>query len=184
MPTLNPDVLLSDTLEAFKTRFPMLSGMSTDFRATPLKLDTEYIAHIETLPTAATYDTTTGYANGATSGRSLLTDVPITVDTHKHVPVKLEHLNAIKDHQQKYGRLVGNCGYVLGKTMIDSVTRMYASTERGHSHVAYAHPRAFRQDRERFCDGVSADIYYTAFVTNPAALDAAIAQAEHGLHEQ
>ena len=121
MPTLTPDILLSDTLEAFKTRFPMLAGMSTDFRATPLKLDTEYIAHIETLPSAATYDTTTGYANGATSGRSLLTDVPITVDTHKHVPVKLEHLNAIKDHQQKYGRLVGNCGYVLGKTIVDSV---------------------------------------------------------------
>lgn len=121
MPTLNPDILLSDTLDAFKTRFPMLRGMSTDFRATPLKLDTEYIAHIETLPTAATFDTTTGYANGATSGRSLLTDLPITVDTHKHVPVKLEHLNAIKDHQQKYGRLVGNCGYVLGKTMVDSV---------------------------------------------------------------
>ncbi len=121
MPTLNPDILLADTLEAFKTRFPMLRGMSTDFRAAPLKLDTEYIAHIETLPTAATYDTTTGYANGATSGRSLLTDVPITVDTHKHVPVKLEHLNAIKDHQQKYDRTVGNCGYVLGKTIVDSV---------------------------------------------------------------
>jgi hypothetical protein len=121
MPTLAPDILLSDTLEAFKTRFPMLRGMSTDFRDAPLKLDTDYIAHIETLPTAATYDTTTGYANGATSGRSLLTDVPITVDTHKHVPVKLEHLNAIKDHQQKYDRVVGNCGYVLGKTIVDSI---------------------------------------------------------------
>ena len=121
MPTLAPDILLSDTLEAFKTRFPMLRGMSTDFRATPLKLDPDYIAHIETLPTAATYDTSTGYANGATSGRSLLVDVPITVDTHKHVPVKLEHLNAIKDHQQKYDRVVGNCGYVLGKTIVDSV---------------------------------------------------------------
>ena len=121
MPELSPDILLSDTLEAFKTRFPMLSGMSTDFRPTPLKLDTTYTAHIETLPTAATFDSTTGYANGATSGRSLLVDVPITVDTHKHVPVKLEHLNAIKDHQQKYSRLVGNCGYVLGKTIVDSV---------------------------------------------------------------
>jgi hypothetical protein len=121
MPELSPDILLSDTLEAFKTRFPMLGGMSTDFRATPLKLDTTYTAQIETLPTAATFDATTGYANGATSGRSLLVDLPITVDTHKHVPVKLEHLNAIKDHQQKYGRLVGNCGYVLGKTIVDSV---------------------------------------------------------------
>jgi len=121
MPELSPDILLSDTLEAFKTRFPMLRGMSTDFRAEPLKLDTAYTAHIETLPAAATYDTTNGYANGATSARTLLTDVPITVDTHKHVPIKLEHLNAIKDHKQKYDRLVGNCGYVLGKTIVDSV---------------------------------------------------------------
>lgn len=121
MPELSPDILLSDILEPFKTRFPMLRGMSTDFRAQPLKLSTNYTAHIRTLPSAATYDGTTGYANGATSGRSLLVDVPITVDAHKHVPLKLEHLNIIKDHKNDYLGTVADAGYVLGKTMVDSV---------------------------------------------------------------
>lgn len=121
MPELSPDILLSDILEPFKTRFPMLRGMSTDFRAQPLKLDTNYTAHIRTLPSSAAYDASSGYANGATSGRSLLIDVPITVDTHKHVPLKLEHLNIIKDHKNDYQGTVADAGYVLGKTMVDSV---------------------------------------------------------------
>ena len=121
MPELSPDILLSDILEPFRTRFPMFRGMSTDFRAQPLKLDTTYTAHIRTLPSAAAYDTSTGYANGATSGRSLLVDVPITVDTHKHVPLKLEHLNVIKDHKNDYEGTVADAGYVLGKTIVDSV---------------------------------------------------------------
>lgn len=121
MPDLSPDILLSDILEPFKTRFPMVRSMSTDFRAQPLKLNTNYTAHIRTLPSAATYDGTTGYANGATSGRSLLVDVPITVDAHKHVPLKLEHLNIIKDHKNDYQGTVADAGYVLGKTMVDSV---------------------------------------------------------------
>lgn len=121
MPTLTPDILLSDTLEAFKTRFPMLRGMSTDFRSAPLKLATEYIAHIETLPSAATYDTSTGYANGATSARTLLVDLPITVDSHKHVPVYLDHLDAIKDSKDAFLGAQDSMGYVLGKAMVDSI---------------------------------------------------------------
>ena len=44
-------------------------------------------------------------------------------------------------------------------TIIDSVTRLYASTERGLSHAVYVRPRIFKQDRRLFPDGVTGDAH-------------------------
>jgi hypothetical protein len=44
-------------------------------------------------------------------------------------------------------------------TIIDSLTRLYASTERGLSHAVYVRPRIFKQDRRLFPDGVTGDAY-------------------------
>lgn len=122
MPTLTPTTILQRTLSAFGARAPMLRAMSVDFSAdAPLQLDQTVIAHVRQLPTIANYDGTTGYANGATSARTLLVDVPITVDSHKHVPVYLDHLDAIKDQKDAFFGSQDSMGYVLGKAMVDSV---------------------------------------------------------------
>jgi len=122
MPTLTPTTILQRTLAAFGARAPMLRAMSVDFSSdTALQLDQTVIAHVRQLPTIANYDGTTGYANGATSARSLLVDIPITVDSHKHVPVYLDHLDAIKDQKDAFFGSQDSMGYVLGKAMVDSV---------------------------------------------------------------
>lgn len=121
MPTLNTTQLLQKTLAAYRTLFPMLGRMGTDFSDAPLRLNDLTIAHIRTLPTAADYDETTGYANGAVEGRSLLTDLPIRVDKHKHVPIKFSHLNLIQDRKSVHEGSIEDTAWVLGKTMLDSV---------------------------------------------------------------
>ena len=119
--TLTSTEILMDVLQAFKKRIPAINRMGTDFRAESLKLDKQYTAHIASLPTIATYDSSTGYKNGATAARSLLTDVSITVNQHKHVPLKWTHLDNIKDKKTKYDQVIGNAGYVLAKAVIDDV---------------------------------------------------------------
>jgi len=121
MPTLTSAEILSDVIGSFRKNFPALNRMGTDFRPGALKLNQTYTAHIPTLPSVATYDTTTGYANGAQAARSLLVDVPITVNTHKHVPIKWLHLDAIKDQKNKYEQVIDNAGYVLAKAYIDDL---------------------------------------------------------------
>lgn len=132
---LTAELILQPTLAAFKKRFPFLFRMGVDFRgaAQPLKLNSQYIAHIRTLPSSAAYGTSTGYANGATSARGLLVDVPITVDKHKHVPLLWEHLHLIKDHKQTWQGAVEDAGYVLGKEAVDSVLR------KGHGNSGFSH---------------------------------------------
>ena len=121
MPTLISTEILMDVLQAFKKRIPAINRMGTDFRADSLKLNQTYKAHIAGLPTIATYDTSTGYKNGAVAARTLLTDVSITVDNHKHVPLKWTHLDNIKDKKSKYDQVISNAGYVLAKAVIDDI---------------------------------------------------------------
>ena len=120
MATRTVNKVLADVISAFKTRTPALRAMGGNFGSDPLYLGQTSIAHIESLPTAADYDGTTGYANGATEARDLLTDVPITIDSHKHVPIKLSHLMNLADEKQ-YFNTIGNQAYVLGKAIVDSV---------------------------------------------------------------
>ena len=121
--TLIYNELLMEVMDAFTKKLPMLPSMGTDFRTgrAGLKLDGVYTAHIAGLPTVQSYDGTTGYKANATSGRTMLTDVSVTVSNHKHVPIVLEYLNSIKDDKQTYSKVLSNAGYVLAKNLIDNV---------------------------------------------------------------
>lgn len=115
----NTPVVLATTLAAFMTRVPALSMISLDTTADEMVLDQQAIAHIRALPTIATYDSSTGYFNGANDQAGLLTDVPVTMDQHKHVTLSLNYLATLGD--QKVDIELGNAAYVLGKAIVDSV---------------------------------------------------------------
>ena len=120
MSTRTVNKVLADVIGAFKTATPALQAMGANFGNEPLYLGQTTIAHVESLPAIADYDGTTGYANGATEAADLLTDVPVVIDGHKHVPIKLSHLRNIADEKQ-YRNTIGNQAYVLGSAMVNSV---------------------------------------------------------------
>jgi hypothetical protein len=120
--TLTTKEILLDIIRSFTKQIPALNRMGTDFRPDRLKLNQTYIAHIPGLPAVADYSAAQGgYKNGAQSARGLLTDVPIVVTNHKHVPLKWTHLDSIQDNKQSYGEVIGNAGYVLAKAVIDDL---------------------------------------------------------------
>jgi hypothetical protein len=119
--TLSTTLILQKTLSAYRTLFPFVGRMGTAFDDAPLRLNDTVKAHIRTLPSSQSYDATYGYQANGNSARSLLTDVDITVDNHKHVPILFEHLNLIKDQKDVYEGAIADAAYVLGKAMVDSV---------------------------------------------------------------
>ena len=127
MPTLSVDTILNEVLEDFVVAVPALNRMGRDFRSGPLKLDKTYTAHIAGTPTVSTYDPTTGYKNGTQSARALLTDIDIIVDSHKHVSLKFEHLNAIKDDKNEYDAVIRGAAYALAKEVINSIVAKMTS---------------------------------------------------------
>jgi hypothetical protein len=120
--TLSTAQILELVMDAFKVRLPFLtSAFATDFSDEKAKLNQTVNARIASLPTVQDYDASTGYKNGATESKTVLTDVPVVINRHKHVPIKLDFLDAASTVQQinLLEEATMNCGYVLAKSIVD-----------------------------------------------------------------
>lgn len=120
--TLSTGQILDLVMNAFKVRLPFLVGaFATDFSAEQAKLNQTVLARIAGLPTVQDYDATTGYKANAAESKYLLNDVPVVINRHKHVPIKLDFLDAASTVNQinLLEEATMNCGYVLAKSMAD-----------------------------------------------------------------
>lgn len=125
--TLTAEEILMDVIRAFAVRLPAMGGLGLEFRPTSLKLNKQYTGHISTVPTVQDYDGSTGYKANAASARGLLTDVPVTVTKHRHVPLKWPYLNQIADDKQAYDRVIGNAGYALARDFALDIAGAFVS---------------------------------------------------------
>jgi hypothetical protein len=81
--TLSPTELVLDCIQILKLKFPILTAVTTDFSNDAAKYNQQIISRVVTPIAATDYSTTTGYvASGTTT-----TDVPVTINKHKHVSV-------------------------------------------------------------------------------------------------
>jgi hypothetical protein len=119
MSTLSTSEILMDVMDAFKVIFPMLNRFGTDFSSETAKLDQTVIARISSLPTVRDYDGTTGYQANAANANGLTTDVPVTLNRHKHVPVKVDYLEQLATKRDLYNEAIKNLAYALGKEAFD-----------------------------------------------------------------
>jgi hypothetical protein len=118
--TLTPTIILQRTIAAFAVRCPAIMLFASEFTTERLKKDQQAIAHIRVRPTDSTYDANNGgYKAGANSTRDLLVDVPLTMDQHKHVTIKLSHLHAIADSKIALEEHFRDSAEVLGKGFVD-----------------------------------------------------------------
>lgn len=121
--TLSAPLILSLVMDAFKRRLPFLAtAFSTDFSGEQAKLNQEIIAHIQSLPAIQDYDAAQGgYKNGSVGAETLVDDVPVTIDQHKHVPINLSHLIAAQTVKQLdlVNKVTMDAAYVLAKAIVD-----------------------------------------------------------------
>ena len=118
--TLSVPEILLDVLDAFKLELFPLTGFSTDFSSKTARKGDVITAHIASVPSSADYDATTGFANGATAAEDLLSDVPCTLDTFKHVPVRVKFLSQLQSKMPLYKEAVRNTAYALAKLVLDT----------------------------------------------------------------
>lgn len=119
--TLSASIILADVLDAFKVRFPMFRNMTTDFSSAGADLSQSVIARIRSLPTVRDYDATNGYQANAANANDLVTDVPVTINRHKHVPVKVDYIDSISTRRDIYSEVIADLAYSLGKEAFDYI---------------------------------------------------------------
>lgn len=118
--TLSVNEILQDTLDAFKIQVPMLmNGFSTDFSSNTAKKDDQIISHIRTLPSVQSYDATSGYELNQVEADALLTDVTVTLDRLRHVPVRVKYLTQLASKKNLYREAIADQAYVLAKSVVD-----------------------------------------------------------------
>ncbi len=136
--TLSTTQILELVLDAFKVRLPFLvNAFATDFSAEKAKLNQTVNARIAGLPTVQDYDGTNGYKANATDAKALLDDVPVTINQHKHVPIKLDFLDIASTVKQinLLEEATMNCGYVLAKSIADYCLSLVVAANFSESSV-------------------------------------------------
>lgn len=136
--TLSTTQILDLVMDAFKVRLPFLiNAFATDFSGEKARLNQTVNARIAGLPTVQDYDASDGYKTNAADAKSLLTDVPVVINQHKHVPIKLDFLDAASTVSQinLLAEATMNCGYVLAKSIADYCLALASSTNFSQSET-------------------------------------------------
>jgi len=127
--------LLTDVIDAFKTRFPMITAMATDFSNEEARLGDTIRGRVMTSPTTQDYGAN-GYKDNAADANSLSNDVTVTLNQHKHVPIKVDYINQISTRRNLYNEVVGEMAHALGKGMVDYVLGEYDAANISNEVVA------------------------------------------------
>lgn len=148
MATLSVNEILGLTLEAFKVRFPMINMWTNDFSSGTAKLNDVITAHVAGLPGIESYDSSTGYEANADEASTLITDVPVTLDRLRHVPVKVDYLDQLSSKKDLFKEAISNQAFVLGKSVVDYVLSLVLAANFTYSKTA---PAPTKQDIDSIC---------------------------------
>jgi hypothetical protein len=131
--TLSVPEILMDVLDAFKFETPEVfgpEGFATDFSSKTAVLGDKITAKIAHVPTTAAYDSTkgVGFYSGAQDVTTLIEDVPVTLSSLVHVPIKIGWLTQLSSKIPLYKEAVRNYGYALGHAIVNSVLHQLATS--------------------------------------------------------
>jgi hypothetical protein len=127
--TLSVNELITDILDAFKVVVPMLSSFSRDFSTATARYGDTITAKISSIPVTSAYDANNGgFRAGAQNSKDLLTDVPVTLNQFRTVPIKIAYLDAISSKVDLYNKEIFNHAFALGKYVVDfSLSKVIAA---------------------------------------------------------
>lgn len=135
--TLTTAEVLLDVIDAFAKKLPMLKYIGSDWRPETLKLNQTYTAHVPSIPAVENVSNGDYTALTGQSGRSLLDDVPVTIDKHIATKIKWAHIDSIKDNKFEYDKVIGLAGYALAKSVIDNII-LGMTSENFSNHSLFA----------------------------------------------
>lgn len=118
--TLTVPEITADVFRGFRTRVPAINLFGRELTSKTARKGSTLIAKIQGTPAVADYDEDNGgYKNGVNNAIGLRVDVPVTIDRHRHVTVKLSHAAAIQSNQGLWDAGIGGMGHALGKDIFD-----------------------------------------------------------------
>ncbi|MEO0797350.1 MAG: hypothetical protein AAFX93_19535 [Verrucomicrobiota bacterium] len=120
MPTLSVPLIAAMFFERFRIHAGPIMSLATDFSAERAKKGQQIIARVGQTPSAPQdYDSTDGFFPTPDDAKSLLVDVPITMDQFKTVPIEIPLADSIEATIDLMQGTVDSAAEVLGKAIFD-----------------------------------------------------------------
>lgn len=116
--TLSGTLVSMRTLELLTLSFPLLNSIATDFSDQIVTYGDTLKTRIVGIPTVATYNTTTGWP---TESDANTTDVSITYDQFKAVPMRFRAHEISSTVRRLFDEIAPAQAYAAGKDMVDYV---------------------------------------------------------------
>jgi hypothetical protein len=115
--TIAGTLVTQRTLELLKFVFPPLTRFTTDFSDQPATFNQTIMTRIVTIPTVVTYSTATGWADVTAQ----TTDVPVTINNHKGIPITFNENLLASTMRQLFNEFAEASAYALGKALVDDL---------------------------------------------------------------
>lgn len=117
--SLAGDLVTQRTLELLKFQFPILGRITTDFSDQPISYGQTVISRFLTVPTIATYSTSTGWTTPGSNPTS--TDAIVTINQHKGVPIRFQENQLAGTMRRLFDEFAPAAAYCLAKDMVDAL---------------------------------------------------------------
>jgi hypothetical protein len=115
--TLSGTLVTQRTLELLKLKFPVLSGISTDFSDQPGQYGQTIQTRVVSIPGVQTYDPNNGWADSD----MVTVDVPVTLNQQKGVPITLNAQTLASTTRRLFDEVAPAQAYALAKDMVDQL---------------------------------------------------------------
>ena len=115
--TLSGTLVTVRTLELLKLTFPSITSFTTDFSDQPAQFGQTIMTRTITIPAVQTYNTSTGWADSTAA----TSDVPVTIDQHKGVPITFNSNILESTVRRLFDEFAPAQAYALAKDMVDAL---------------------------------------------------------------
>ena len=117
--SLAGDLITQRTLELLKFQFPALRRVTADFSDQPAAYGQTIMTRYLTVPTIATYSTSTGWTTPGSNPTG--TDVPVVINAHKGVPIRFQENQLAGTMRRLFDEFAPAAAYCLAKDMVDAL---------------------------------------------------------------
>ena len=117
--SLAGDLVAQRTLELLKYQFPALKRVTSDFSDQPAYYGQTVLTRYMTIPTIATYSTSTGWTTPGSNPTA--TDVSVVINAHKGVPIRFQENQLAGTMRRLFDEFAPAAAYCLAKDMVDAL---------------------------------------------------------------
>jgi len=121
--TITPILVAQEALPILTDRFPFIQSFATDFSSQGVLFNQTVYSRLPQIQSAQDYDTTNGYVASA----GTLTDVPVTINKHRHSSVAFNDQELSSTNLNLVQQFANSLAYEVGNDIMSGIATLFTT---------------------------------------------------------